>query len=212
VLWINGTHAVLTKLNNGDVSRFGGIRKNAENEKRARSMLEQSWEVTDKQQLLSVISDLSEGLHNKQLLKEADNAGLLEIEREAFEQALSELSEQASIVSYQNMYSAYEQFGESAILGWDLSRATSLCAYGYVAGYLTYEEAVSRALEIALRIQQVFDSWDSFYDSYLYGYQYWREDDPSDTSSGYINRIQVIEELNNDDNSPFKLSWDLQLT
>ena len=35
-----------------------------------------------------------------------------------------------------------ERWGEKGILAWDLSRMANLVQWGYVAGYITYEEAL----------------------------------------------------------------------
>ena len=54
---------------------------------------------------------------------------------------------------------------------WDYSRVESNLGFYYLADYYTEKEALDQALEVAKEIQECFDSWDDFVDSYLEGYE-----------------------------------------
>ena len=59
---------------------------------------------------------------------------------------------------------------------------------GYAAGYCTYEEAMDKSLEAAVKAQESFGSWDDFNQSYLYGYAYWTGEDLQDSGSSAAER------------------------
>ncbi|MDR2951973.1 MAG: DUF1266 domain-containing protein [Treponema sp.] len=180
VLWINGTHAVLTEVNGGDVYRFGTVARGILNRTKIRNTLENSWEIKTKEDLDSMIASLIEGRHNQKFLEEAEDYGITAMSRAEFESELESVSEKEEVMYFRNMFDAYQAFGGKAILGWDLSRATQLCAFGYVAEFYSYDEAADKALAAGKVIQNCFNSWDDFYASYFYGYAYWSEDDLED--------------------------------
>lgn len=71
-----------------------------------------------------------------------------------------------------------QQTGEQAgqFLGWDLGRYISVAGYGFVAGYLTEEEAWGMILPAAKNLQQQFQSWQELGNSYIHGREVWGED------------------------------------
>ena len=107
------------------------------------------------------------------------------------------------------IYDAHAQFGDSAIADWDLSRAMNLCAWYYLAGYYTYEEAMDASLEVATRLQSTFSSWDEMVQSYLYGFQYWNEDDIQNPDSDSYERKEIFETLKADAHNPYSVDWNL---
>ena len=68
----------------------------------------------------------------------------------------------------------------------------------------TQEEALDKALEIAKIIQTRFDSWDSYNQSYLAGYNAWRGDSGAP-------REPYLEELKASQHNPFAIDWNLEL-
>lgn len=87
---------------------------------------------------------------------------------------------------------------------WDYSRAISNLGFYYQVGYYTQEEALDKALEIAKIIQTRFDSWDSYNQSYLAGYNAWRGDSGAP-------REPYLEELKASQHNPFAIDWNLEL-
>lgn len=179
----------------------------------ARQALSESWGITDKESLFSQKDELLTGGHNQEaleILAEYDTEGTAD--REAFVEktkadGLSE-SETAYILA---AYDAKAAFGDNAIKAWDLSRIPTIMGMGYAAGYCTYEEALDGCLEAAKLAQQSFDSWKSFNQSYLYGYAYWSEESLEDQSSSAYERQQTVETLENEENGPFSVDWNLTL-
>ncbi|MDR2971576.1 MAG: DUF1266 domain-containing protein [Bacteroidales bacterium] len=211
LLWINGTHAILTITNNGNVNLFGTMANNAGNRSSIRQALEGSWGITNKQGLDEMINSLTAGRHNPGLLEEANKQGITGMSRAEFESKLARITDRRAAMHSRNIFEAYQAFGENAIMGWDLSRATQLSAWGYIAGFYSREEAVNKALAIGRVIQSKFNSWDDFNASYLYGYAYWRRSNTEDPNSSYAQRVRIAQELKNDARSPFNLAWNLDL-
>lgn len=61
-------------------------------------------------------------------------------------------------------------------LAWDLFRVSHLAQWGYLAGYVTYAEALRLIEPAAKRVAQTYSSWGEAYESYLKGYAQWSGD------------------------------------
>lgn len=94
--------------------------------------------------------------------------------------------------------------GNASGSAWDYSRAVSNLGFYYQAGYYTETEAMDKALEVARIIQTRFDSWDSYNQSYLEGYNAWRSADSEP-------RERCLEELKASQHNPFAIDWNLPL-
>lgn len=94
--------------------------------------------------------------------------------------------------------------GNATGSAWDYSRAVSNLGNYYLAGYYTETEALDKALEIARIIQTRFDSWDSYNQSYLVGYNAWRAADSRP-------REAVLDELKTSAHNPYAIDWNLNL-
>lgn len=211
IYWINGTHAILTTSNNLDIKLYGGMEPSYMAKSSWVESLDSWWGITNKEELLETVTSLREGMHNPGFLDEVEQTGVLGMTESEFKEALNEVENPLDVAYFQNLFDAHQQFGDNAIMAWDLSRATQLLSNGYIAEFITYEEAISMSIEIGKQIQETFNSWDDFIDSYMYGYLYWSEDDIEDPTSGYVKRMKIIEELKADTTSPFHLNWNMTL-
>ena len=212
ILWLNGTYAVLTKVNENDVYRWGGMKPITTDKQIELNSIKEWWEVTNKEEMDETIDSLVAGRHNPRLLAELEYYDIISMDKEIFAEALQDVDNRLDVLFFQNIFDAYQRFGENAIFAWDLSRAVQLCADGYIAGFYSYEESTAKARKIGEIIQNTFDSWDDFYASYFYGYAYWSEDDIEDNNSNYTKRIKILDELKKDANGPLGLDWRLDLS
>lgn len=210
VRFINGTYAMLTSANDWDWNLVGGLKKNAANKMIAAQVLDESWEIKDKASADESIDWLLTEGHSVQYLSDIDNYGIASYTREEFDYALGESAEE-DVAYFTLLFDAYEKFGEDAIKAWDLCRATQLLGMCYVADYYTYEEALEKSLKVAQTIQQTYQSWEDMAQSYLYGYQYWSDDDVTDASSGSYARTQVYLELKDLEDGPYSVDWNTKL-
>lgn len=70
-----------------------------------------------------------------------------------------------------------EKWGKRGIMAWDLFRVSNLAQWGYMAGYLTYNEALAAAEPAARKLQKNFSSWEEAYDNYVDGHVWWSRTD-----------------------------------
>lgn len=220
MLWTNGTYAILSRMNNWPVYRFGWYKPNHLFKKTCKNNLKTSWGIETVDELNGTIQRLTSGMHNSHLLEIAKSNEFDIISRDEFNKRMEELDSKDSkdskkakkaIMEYTNVFDAYQKFGQNAILGWDLSRAVSLCSMGYAAGLLTYNDGLSKAVQINKHIQITFDSWDNFYESYMDGYVFWSKDDVSSKYSEYKDRLKILQDLKNEPKSFYHVDWNFNL-
>ena len=211
--WFNAAYAVITTLNGGDLKLVAGYEPGEMIRQIEQGILERDWGVTDKASLEETIDWLLTEGHNAGALSLLNDLGAGDISRDELIAFMEEIGfEEEELVDLLAAYDAKEAYGENAIAGWDLSRAMSLMGWGYLAGYYTYEEAMDQSLETAQRIQQTFDSWDDFFNSYFYGYSYWSEEALDDPTSQAYERHALYEELKSDPTGIFRVDWNATLT
>lgn len=92
-------------------------------------------------------------------------------------------------------------------LGWDLCRYIYVARSGYAAGYLSRDEAWSKIMPVARRLQRAFSSWQDLGADYLAGRYVWAGVD--DPSYEYIYHLLCNQ---SDPNSPWTRSaWNTPL-
>ncbi len=209
ILWMNGTHAVLTSLNGMEYTMFGGAPADTELIEMDKNMLSRQWGITDRASAEEKWDKLASRGHRGAFVEEmeslkADGLGdVAEEERERFFREHYEMDE-TEAERYARFYKAYEEKGEDAISAWDYSRAIMLMSSFYYVGYYEAEEALDKSLEVAVLAQSKFDSWDDFTDSYMMGYEYW-------AGEGSDFRRMVYEMLLEEPDSPYHLDWNIKL-
>lgn len=208
VQWFNATYAILTYANGQDYNLFGGAEPSSIMEMQYQSLLDNSWEVTDRASADETLDwILTEGhrddfmITGELLSQVVEECGEEELENYLM-QEFDESQEEAQLDAA--TYEMYKEYGETAIDGWDYCRALSLLSFYYMAGYYTKEEALDKSLEIAETVQPLFGSWDELIDSYLRGYEYWAEEDSSE-------RREIYEELLAADDNPFRVDYNITL-
>lgn len=212
IRWMNATYGIVTNLNGGDLNLVGGFTQDdITSVLSLKKGLKEWWDISTREEADDTITWLiDEGGHNANLLEEYNKYGLGDYSREELVASVSDLDE-ANQIYLLGIYDAVQDYGENAILAWDLSRAMQLLGWYYVTGMYTYEETMDKTYEIAQKLQTTYTSWDDMMGSYFYGFQYWNEDNPQDTASDSYNRKQIYEALKMEKNSPYNLPWDLQL-
>lgn len=196
ILWFNATHAVLTRENAWDETIFGELPANADSQVIEQQLLEEWWEVTDRQSADETMDWLLNEGHRYQFNDDmnyySNEGGLASLEEDDKAEYLYENfecteEEAKEIAEWHNLYEAN---GEKTIAGWDYSRAMSLLGYYYIAGYYSETEALDKSLEVAAQIQNTFTSWDEFMESYFAGYEYW-SDESSDERRGIYEELKA---------------------
>lgn len=209
--FINGTYAVMTMQNEGDYNLVGG--QDSSMKESIKQMLQQWWSISDLNSGMKQVNELTSenGMHSKEFVSEVKELGIDKMSKEEFETKLAAITNPEQKIHFQLLYDAYSDLGYKAVTGWDLGRANFLLTSFYVADFTDENTALDKALEVTKRIQKTFKSWDEYNRSYMYGYLYWSNEDPKDSSSKYTQRQGFISELKKDSKSPFQVKWDTKL-
>ncbi|HDZ69409.1 MAG TPA: DUF1266 domain-containing protein, partial [Phycisphaerales bacterium] len=104
----------------------------------------------------------------------------------------------------------YEELGEKSIMAWDYGRDICLCRWGYMAGYVSEEEAWTRIMAVAQMLQNKFDSWEDLGRNYLIGRQFWSYEKTKEEGHLFEDAYQRLLDMKS---SPWnKYPWDMDLT
>lgn len=214
IRWFNTSFAILIGMNRGDQNVYGGFTKNEYTEVLEQEMLEQTWGIVDHESACETVEWLmTEGqrMGYEEMMVELWDYGIDDVPEEEWSEFIQDIFAQEGVELesgraeiFAKAYAEYMEKGISAFAAWDYSRVMSNASYCYIAGYFTVEEALDYSLETSLETQEMFDSWDSFMESYLLGYEIWSGDD------GAIRR-DVYEKLNALVDSPYSVNWNLNL-
>lgn len=180
----------------------------------AQNSLSSSWDIEDNAGLMETADWLMKEGHNKDALDFLKELGVnSDMDRDAFAAMLEEenLDEETSIC-LMAAYDAWSAYGDGAIAAWDLSRVGTIMGFGYAAGYCTYEEAMDKMMEAAKKAQELYDSWEDFNKSYLYGYSYWAEESLEDSGTSAGERAELVRSMESQADGPFSLDWNMELT
>lgn len=220
--FLDGMTAVLDTVNGGSIrDAYHMLEEGGADEStleslasQAQESLSSSWGIENTADLMEMADTLISGRHNPDALKLLEEyGGLGETDRDAFDAKLTGQNlDQGTYISLLAAYDAWAAYGESAIAAWDLSRVGTIMGFGYASGYCTYEEALDKTLEAALKAKELFGSWEDFNQSYLYGYSYWAEESLTDPESSAGERAELVRDMESQVNGPFALGWDIELT
>lgn len=203
--WFNASNSILIYVNGWDYQLYGGLEANEMGQEVAKQLLNNSWEVTDKDSAEETLNWLLTEGHRTEFVEEMEylvECGIDAVEpeeRASFLYDNFEISEDVA-QTYADWYNKYEESGADAASGWDYNRALSQLANFYLAGYYTLEEALDASMDVAQIIQTSFDSWDDYMESYFTGYEYWSEESGEE-------RREVYEKLQNADDNPFSIDF-----
>lgn len=219
--FINGMTAVLDSVNGANVRETYKMLEDANQlemleilKSQSQEMLSNSWGIENTADLMETADWLMNEGHNQNALEflSAYN-GFNETDCNAFDAKLKEQNlDNESCISLLAAYDAWSAYGDGAIAAWDLSRVGTVMGFGYASGYCTYEEAMDKILEAAEKSQDLFDSWEDFNKSYLYGYSYWAQESLDDSGSSAAERADLVNSLESQANGPFSTNWNMELT
>lgn len=209
VLWMNGTYAIITELNQGDYTLFGGSEANEENKEMQQASLNEWWGVTDRASADETVQFLLDEGHRAEFaetMAAIDEIGGKDMSDEELRAIIMEAyqDEDATDLTLADYRGIYAEYGAEAIDAWDYVRAISLYGWYYIAGYYEKEEALDASLEVAKILQSKYSSWDEMMASYLRGYEYWAGESSEE-------RQKIYESLKAEKNSPYNLNWNLEL-
>lgn len=174
--WLLPMGAMLNKLNGernpnllGGSSRAGILRQSARDY--ARDILNgASWDIQSREDLIETVCRMTFYGHNANFLY--DVALINSMSAAEYQQVLKNAQ---GMDTYMFPYTKQlgEKWGDRGILCWDLFRMSNLVQWGYLAGYLTYPEALALLEPAVTLLHDNFKNWDEAYENYLDGYNWW---------------------------------------
>ncbi|KAJ52368.1 hypothetical protein BD780_001197 [Clostridium tetanomorphum] len=208
--WGYAVGAILAEYNDQEIDLLGGSARDEESIEESREGLSEWWGIEDRDDLLDTIEELKNGLHNK-IFMDIKNR-IDHLNDEEFKEEMNSFPNPEHKRDLEVIRKYSKEVGQVGILGWDLSRLISITGWGYISGYLDYNEANDIIMETARVVQRKFSSWEQIGKNYLIGYEYWSGDSPKDITGGLFMRNQIYKCLIKDSESPYNtLDWNLNL-
>jgi hypothetical protein len=172
-IWALATAGILTEMNRGRHDLLGGMLKNEKNTKIVKEkILKRWWGIGDRKKLFEILNWLEESGHRKRMY--AEGQFLNKYDQIEFIEILKRYKDDKQM--HQRLYEAYwgyRAYGETSVLAWDFCRYVALCGWGYVADYISEEEAWELIMPKAQELQKNYSSWGQMADNYLHGRAYW---------------------------------------
>lgn len=215
VQWFCTAYALYTAYNGKEPGIVGGILLEDRDvyQRAVKEVLSDGWDITGRKSAVKKLDKLLSTGHRseyQEFTKAMEERNLFQLSEEEFYSRITKKNVNSN--KYMDAFLAYQFHGESALDGWDYCRALQVLGDCYVAGYISLEECLDQSLVIAQKLQSVYDNWDEVCQSYLYGYQYWKEENPRSGVSDTAMRRSVYEELRSMENGPFRIPYDTKLT
>lgn len=210
--WGRNMGSVLIAINEGNVYYFGGYEPTDGNQKAAAAILQKSWNISNRKQLIDQMYDLLHTGSRSTYRKEA--AQMRSMSAKELKTAMKQLSGDMK-VHYEMIRYNWKTWRKKGLLAWDMCRISHLAQWGYVAGYLTISEAQAVIEPAAKKLKANFTSWDEVQQNWLDGYALYASIDVSAaTGTDYEVRKAKYEQLKADDqkNTDTKLYDDTLFT
>lgn len=191
-LWGRAMGSVLISMNDGSPYYFGGYEASEANKEAAAAILESSWQITGREDLLKQINELLQTGSRKDFLREAKE--MKQMSPKELKKAMKQLSGPL-LIHFELVQKNWETWGKSGLVAWDMCRISHLVQWGYIAGYLTLEEAQAMIEPAAKRLQKHFTSWEEVITNWLDGYALYAAIDLEESGNDYENRMAVYQSL-----------------
>jgi hypothetical protein len=208
--WALACAAVLNERNHARHDLLGTEYRTQKNIKDGKRFLVVSgWGVKNQADLLDSLTWIDNGGHRKNFKWLGQRVQALT--HEEYRKLLDGLQtddERLNKIKVAAQY--YEALGDKGLFGWDYSRYICLCRWGYMAGYLSEEQAWKKIMPVAKLIQSKFDSWQDLGQNYLIGRQFWSYEDTK--LWGYLYEDAFLRLLDMPSSPWNKLPWDMDLT
>ncbi|NRT29264.1 hypothetical protein B0I68_002869 [Clostridium beijerinckii] len=188
---------------NAECSRVdvGGNPANSWAKKHMRKLLVSGWNVKSTEDLRETISWLFNEGHNKECMelveRYKENPEFLE-NKKLFKTKQRNMNTIMDTIA--------KKIEKQGILAWDLCRVCNVAGWGFLAQYITYEEAIQISVDACEILQASYTSWDDMMESYFLGLWYWCEDYTTTQ-----NRMGWYESSKKNSESIYNIPWDTVL-
>ncbi|WML33588.1 DUF1266 domain-containing protein [Clostridium sp. OS1-26] len=174
---------------------IGGNPADAWAKKHMRKLLKSGWNIRNTEDLKETISWLFNEGHNKECM---------EVYNEYKVNPESVKNKKMKDLVFSKISESYEKQG---ILAWDLCRICNVAGWGFLAEYITYEEAIEISVQACKLLQENYSSWDDMMESYFLGLLYWNNE-----FSVTKNRRDCYEASKKNKDSIYNVPWDTVLS
>jgi len=193
--WFLGVGAIISKANESwgaDPYKLGTAPRRASNVKTWRSILSNSWGVSDREDLIEVITTMTYAGHG---LSFNYDVALFKSLSASERNELLKNAQGVDAYMWPYLVELDKKWGDKSIYAWDWVRMGHLCRWGYLTGYLTAKEAYELFEPCAEMLRETFGSWDEVMDNYLDGYAYWARIDVKKTPNNFEERHKMYKDL-----------------
>lgn len=206
--WALATCAVLTESNGRRHDMLGGCERSPKEARAWQESLAKWWNTRNREELLQTLEWIEDGGHRRQF--DAMARELSAASPEQLERIRQQVANDPSASNKVEIVLRYkDKYGAKSITGWDFSRYVSLCGWGYIAGYLTEDEAWGRIMPAARLLQKTFTSWEDLGMNHVVGREFWSL---KQTKVNGARTRQCFEKLKADPASPWRcLDWNMSL-
>ena len=173
LIYVWSLNAILNNQNGASNVIFGGEKKTRRNESVYKDALNEWWEITDKNSLITTIENLTNGNMHHIGFKN-DFSEFLNGSETEFKNDLLEAPDYKDLL--EELWKNKKSLKQKGIIAWDQIRAVGIIGWGYQAGYLTKEEAYNYSISVGTKLQQNFGSYQEMIVNYNIGYFTWSND------------------------------------
>lgn len=176
---------------------IGGNPANNWAKRHMRKLLKSGWNVDNADDLKETIFWLFNEGHNKDCMEMTK-----QYKGESESVQIKRIFESGANNVERILYTITEKYEKQGILAWDMCRACNIAGWGFLAQYITYEEAIQISIDACKILQNSYGSWDDMMESYFLGLWYW-----SSNYSTTQNRMSWYEHSKKNKDSIYNISW-----
>jgi len=214
--WALAPSAILARLNRANPFLLGHAAPGDVSRKTAQRILSEWWGIEDREELEQTMRWLDTEGHSEEwrrlasLLEQVPpGTRAADIHLSAESAASGEPPVCTEVHARLDLILRFrEAVGSRALLAWDLGRLSALAGWGFLAGYLSEDDAWRWALDAARRLQKLYTSWLDYGKHYVLGLCFWRPgggDENQETE-------RLVEAIVAEADGPWSLAWDTPLS
>lgn len=213
VRWIIDAYAIYVPFENGEYGELGGHSREDWDQEQVKEYLSDWWGITSRATATRTIS---------QMLKKGTRAsyrhafetylkkGYLSMDEDGYVDiiSISEIPEDEQCRTWV-CYDAYGHLDTRGVDAWDYVRIMRITGLCYQCGYISLEECLDQCLPIAQRLQKEYGSFEEIFESYIYGYQFWKNDSDDDRIYFYRRAAgEAVENIQSEYNTELVKDWE----
>ncbi|MFV0441739.1 MAG: DUF1266 domain-containing protein [Lachnospirales bacterium] len=184
--WSNSANMLNMVANETNVNEFGGYKVTNSNTREVKKYLKETWNITDKTDLIHTLKYLNDGYTNTQFVNNYNY--IMNYQKNSNTDYTNTKSDE-QVIYY------FDTFGDKALIGFDYGRSNMLIGLSYVAGLISIDEAITYINDLIILVQEDFANWADFNNSFLRGLNFFSiQNDNYEVYDKYENAEKLIED------------------